>query len=103
MINDPYVLRIAGVVGEHGAHVIGMLIEDFDFDESPGGYLKVTLDPLKAKQCEGVAGVMAWWQTQSTKWPTRPTDGKPNRPMTYFSIEPIPLINFAATPPGPAN
>lgn len=103
MISDPYVLRIVGVVGEHGAHVIGMLIEDFDFDESPGGYLKVTLDPRKAHQCEGIAGVMAWWQTVSTKWPTRPTDGKPNRPMTYFSIEPIPLTIFAQPPSTSVN
>lgn len=50
-----------------------------------------TTDIEKARRFASFADAMECWQAQSTLLPTRP-DGKPNRPMTAWSVtvEPAP-------------
>jgi hypothetical protein len=45
------------------------------------------------------AAALACWQTQSTRHPLR-ADGKPNRPLTAFSVE---IVNAAAEQPATLN
>lgn len=70
----------------------GEYVTDFDPDFMDGlGMVKSTPDISKAKPFKDLAAVMAFWKTQSTVKPTRP-DGRPNRPLTAFTIEPVLLV-----------
>ena len=52
-----------------------------------GGTITWAPNVADAKRFESAASVMETWRTQSRFAPTR-LDGKPNRPLTAFSIEP---------------
>ena len=63
-------------------------LEAFDVDAAGGrGFSALTADPAKAITWPDMADVLAAWKTQSTVLPLRP-DGKPNRPLTAYTIEP---------------
>ena len=92
-MNDPHLMRIVDAPGAPQWN--GFFLAAFDLDTQPGGSFLFTMDPKAAMQFEGLTGVLTAWRTVSTKWPVRPNDGKPNRPMTIFSIEPVPLLKVA--------
>lgn len=56
-----------------------------DGDEGRGT-LSVTRRIERAKHFETQAEALACWKAQSTTHPLRP-DGKPNRPLTAFTVE----------------
>jgi len=56
----------------------------------PTGMVESSVDPSKALQFESFAKAHELWVTQSSSVPWRP-DGKPNRPMTAFTVEIGPL------------
>jgi hypothetical protein len=61
----------------------------FDADAWSGrGVIKRTQDRAEAKRFASFSDVIECWKTQSTVRPLRP-DGKPNRPLTAYSIEPV--------------
>lgn len=66
-------------------------LKDYDPDGGrtvyPTGSMTVTEDPAAAKQFDSASAVLQEWQRVSTTVPVRP-DGKPNRPLTAFTIEP---------------
>jgi len=63
-------------------------IENYDVDAYGGqGAADLTLDINKARKFNSFIDVMEAWKTQSTLRPFRP-DGKPNRPLTAFSVSP---------------
>jgi hypothetical protein len=86
------IIRCTGLVG----HVIavtedrdpdGLYLASYDVDAHEGrGEIAWTEDRHSAMIFKDAAAAMAIWQQQSTVTPLRP-DGKPNRPMTAFSVE----------------
>lgn len=52
-----------------------------------GGSVVVTRDPAVAIRFAGPSEALNMWQSQSSTMPIRPEDGKPNRPLTAFTIE----------------
>lgn len=69
-----------------GGPVLGRYLEWSDPDARGGrGDDRWTSDLAKAKRFPSFEAASACWQAQSTVKPMRP-DGKPNRPMTAFSV-----------------
>lgn len=65
----------------------------FDPDWQPPGYdgpqvgrATFTSDPAEALQFTDVAAAMDFWKKPSTRRPLR-SDGKPNRPLTAYTVE----------------
>jgi hypothetical protein len=79
------------------APMVGDWLEAFDYDEHapgrpyPTGSGTSTDDPARAMRFESTLEAWEAWRRPSTVTPVRP-DGKPNRPMTVFtiSVEPLP-------------
>lgn len=58
-----------------------------DFEANGGrGFLTVTTDQRCAKRFSSGREALEYWRTQSKTVPLRP-DGKPNRPLTAYTIE----------------
>jgi hypothetical protein len=72
--------------------VEGQWIESFDWDAHAPGKLyptgngSSTDDPAKAMRFDTVEAAWEAWRKPSAVCPTRPHDGKPNRPMTVFTV-----------------
>jgi hypothetical protein len=68
------------------ANVNGEWLEGFDVDAFDGrGDAHFTSDPAKAMRFDNAIACFAAWKTQSTVRPLR-EDGKPNRPLTAFTV-----------------
>lgn len=66
-------------------------VREFDPDANEGrGHVGLTGDPKKAKTFGSQREAWEFWRQQSKVRPLRP-DGKPNRPLTAFSIAIEPL------------
>jgi hypothetical protein len=80
--------------------VINAWLKDFDPDANEGlGFVEWTDDREEARVFDGVEDVHAYWSQQSTALPLRP-DGKPNRPLTAFTIEVRPVEKHSGKPWG---
>lgn len=91
-----YVIRIldqvGGVIRPPGstASPVGGYVKAFDPDAHDGqGSLDVVLDPADARTFRDFRDAMDAWTAVAKARPKRP-DGKPNRPLTAFSVEVIP-------------
>lgn len=94
---DPHVMVLLGFANGQDMPHAGTFLRGFDFDAHDGvGQLDCTPHLHMAKVFEGVAGVMEFWKTQSTVRPLR-EDGKPNRPLTAATIQPMPLLGLIPT------
>jgi hypothetical protein len=63
----------------------------FDPDAFGGrGWIECTDDPAQAMRFEDVEAVITCWKTQSRAVPLR-DDGRPNRPLTAYTIQPTRL------------
>jgi hypothetical protein len=64
-----------------------LYIKDFepDVDALGRGHLRVTNNKGDAKQFADLEAALEFWKQQSKRLPLRP-DGKPNRPLTAFTI-----------------
>lgn len=83
----PWRMKIHGVAGGE-TYPRPVYLEAFDLDAHGGrGFSALTADPSKALTWPDLADVLAAWKTVSRVRPTRP-DGKPNRPLTAYTIEP---------------
>jgi len=67
-------------------------------DEHGYGRLSVTPDIRMAMKFVDLIEATTFWKQQSTSVPYRP-DGKPNRPLTSFTItfETVKIANYAGT------
>lgn len=65
-------------------HVVGAMLKAFDPDS---GWTEWTTDPRLARRFNSALDVLELWRTQSRTRPLRP-DGKPNRPLTAYTVEP---------------
>lgn len=69
---------------------VGAYIEDFDFEARRGfGKPTFTTNVDRAKRFPSFLEAMGFWTTQSKTHPVRLSDGKPNRPLTAFTVEPL--------------
>lgn len=83
-----YVLQIVGQRGRvhFGTAKVGSYVVSYDPDAHNGrGYVEGNLDLKKAKRFGSFEEAVEYWRQVSTVKPTRP-DGKPNRPLTAFSV-----------------
>ena len=68
-------------------NLINAYVKDCDMNARDGrGSVQFTHDEKEAKQFDSIQELFDYWKQQSTIAPIRP-DGKPNRPLTAFSIE----------------
>jgi len=78
-----YVLKF--VDGPHA----GRYLRSFDPDFEDGlGAVTVTNEVELAQRFDGIIEAMNEWKRPSTVHPIRLSDGKPNRPMTAWSVTP---------------
>lgn len=84
-----YVMRGYGTLHDQSSR--GMYLLAFDVDGFQGaGIVRWTADARRARRFETAMDVLQCWHTVSTVHPVR-DDGKPNRPLTAYTIEPVPL------------
>lgn len=108
-----WAMRCAGVAGyvpaEHpkAAFYLGAVhrfLAELDLDAEPLGRIRWSADPAEALVWADAGAVLAAWKQQSARWPVRPWDGRPNRPLTAWTVEPVdldkpipaPLLGFGA-------
>ena len=94
MSDRGYVIKLVGQVGgvirNEGAKV-GTYVRSFDPSAHDGrGDLEVTDDIDQALVYPSINEAMMAWRAVPANRPRRP-DGKPNRPMTAFSVELVPV------------
>lgn len=78
--------KIALVLSTLEGRQLGYLAS-YDADSDGGrGRCTVTLNPAEAMSFENMTQAMEVWRTQSKVRPLR-EDGKPNRPLTAFTVE----------------
>jgi hypothetical protein len=90
-----YLMQIVGLVNGGSSEFDGQFLVSYDPDRegtSPSGlpmlaYITTTPDPDKAATFRTAGDAMLLWKRQSKRWPIRPYDGKPNRPLTAFTVE----------------
>lgn len=88
-------LQVVGIAGwgttRHpitGEDVVGLWIAGLDPDASEGrGSAVLTPDPGRAARWDSAAEALAGWQQVHPTHPVRETDGRPNRPLTAYSVE----------------
>ena len=80
------IMRLVALADGSPHPLAGRYVVDYDPTILPGGVVKLdtTDDPRLAKRLDA-GTALAWWKAVSPNMPTRP-DGKPNRPLTAFSV-----------------
>lgn len=81
-----WVMVATGVAYHLGGneHVVDYMLKAFDPDT---GWTEWTGDPRLARRFNTALDVLELWRTQSRTHPIR-LDGKPNRPLTAYTVEP---------------
>jgi hypothetical protein len=72
----------------------GQFLRSYDPDViTPLGFGAIHWTARLAKAMRFPSQEAAWrcWRTQSVRYPVRPWDGKPNRPLTAFNVEIVPV------------
>ena len=73
----------------HHEELVEAWLTEFDPDggdlDYPTGSIGWDDDPAKALRFDSATEAMQLWRTVSSRTPTRP-DGKPNRPLTAFTV-----------------
>jgi hypothetical protein len=87
-MKGPVVIQIVELVaGGGGPGLAGQYVDSYTPDGHEGrGDLVLTPHRQAAKRYPDAAAAWAEWKRVSATHPTRP-DGKPNRPMTAFTIK----------------
>lgn len=81
------VMRLS-VIGDFDLGKKGYYLSKFNPEANNGrGYIETTRILEKAMRFNTLEEVMETWKTQSKTLPLR-SDGKPNRPLTAFSMSP---------------
>jgi hypothetical protein len=90
-----FVIRIVDVAGKvtrsNTPKMVGHYVEYYDPEAHKGrGDVKGTLDISRAKQFATGQEAMEFYRQTSRKHPRR-LDGMPNRPLTAFTVEILPV------------
>jgi hypothetical protein len=91
----PAVMKVVGLVNGGRTPADGEYVAEYDPDlrghDRDGRpmlcHLVTTPDVTHAKRYASTREAMEEWQRVSTRWPTRPHDGQPNRPLTAYNVE----------------
>lgn len=84
-----FVIRNCGSLMDRSR--MGALLKSFDADAMEGyGLVEWTDDVAEARRFQSFTAAMDCWRQDSTVRPLR-DDGEPNRPLTAFTIEIVPL------------
>lgn len=85
------VIRLIGLASGEPSELDGRLVERFDPDYAGGlGRVWGTAEPRLALQFRRMADAIALVQSVSKVAPRR-ADGRPNRPLTAYTVEILPL------------
>lgn len=88
-----WVLVCHGLAWAESTEIEGYFLASFDVDAHDGrGTADWVSNPELAMRFDGFREAMEAWRTQSTVRPLR-DDGKPNRPLTAFTVEPRALAD----------
>ena len=85
----PFVIRCVGLATNPRSGPRGQFLMTYH----PSGLSEWTLDPQRAMTFESHSAAIALWKSVHPTHPTR-SDGRPNRPLTAFSIEVIELAQL---------
>jgi hypothetical protein len=82
-----HVIKLLGAASGHPTNLEGQYLKSYD-PEAFDGRGDVVATPLKeyAMRFDSFSQAHAFWNQQSKTRPLRP-DGKPNKPLTAFTIE----------------
>jgi hypothetical protein len=91
-----WLMQIVGIALGNATRHDGLYLKSvkFDTDEWGGCEIETTPDPEQAYQFKSTSELLETWKHQSVVRPLR-DDGKPNRPMTVWTIE---SLNSAGAP-----
>ena len=82
-----YLIRIVAHADGRPCPLAGQYVVSFDPDQHRGrGHLDTTRKIDNAMHFTDEVSAFEFWRQQSTVTPTRP-DGKPNRPLTAYTVE----------------
>jgi hypothetical protein len=89
------VMQIISLANGEPSPFDGKFLAEYDPDRQgvdPSGlrtlaHVVVTADPDEAIMFEDAGEAMETWKRVSKRWPTRPFDHQPNRPLTAFSVQ----------------
>jgi hypothetical protein len=80
-------LRIVHLATGQSSEADGMWVKSYTPDGHDGrGHIELTENRHEAKVYPDALTAMSEWRSVSSTHPTRP-DGKPNRPLTAFTVE----------------
>lgn len=97
-MTGPVLLRLMGLAAGGASEFDGLYVKYYDPTWTPphgaydGGILEVTHDPKRAWHFDSAADAMELWRTAHG---TR-EDGKPNRPLTAWTVEIVPMEQAVA-------
>lgn len=81
------IIKLVGLANGEPSPLDGSWLKSYDPSALGGlGLLRGTDDDREAKQFADAGEAFEFWRQQSSAHPTR-MDGKPNRPLTAYSIE----------------
>lgn len=84
-----WVLRIVGLVDGRRNEHSGTWLESFDPERGRDPYrgvVRSTGQLMRAHHFDRPEHAFECWRQQSRRQPTRPWDGRPNRPMTAYTV-----------------
>lgn len=91
-----YVIRVIGRASGEPSREDGHYVQDLDADAHQGrGHVTWANNAYHAKHFPDTDSALAYYHTQSKKYPTRP-DGQPNKPLTAYTVDIMPV--FLPTP-----
>jgi hypothetical protein len=75
------------IADETTGEIVNAFVKACDFEAHGGrGFVEFTPDESAALSFNSVNEAIEFWRTQSEVRPLRP-DGKPNRPLTAYTVE----------------
>jgi len=88
-VPGPFLLRVHGRANGQPFDFPGQYVEKYEDHPLPAGEVTFTPAPARAKRFSTSREAALFWQQTNKAMPVRP-DGKPNRPLTAFSVEIVP-------------
>jgi hypothetical protein len=82
------IIQIVGLASGEPSDAAGLYVQEYTPDGYGGrGDAVLTPRESKAKRYASSVEAMEHWRQVSSTHPVRPGDGRPNRPLTAFTIE----------------
>lgn len=82
-----HIIRVEGFANGAPCPHAGMYVESGDHEAYGGtGHFEFTPDPRRAMQFATPGEAFEFWRRVPKSKPTRPWDGKPNRPLTAATV-----------------